>query len=299
MKKDSSKDKPVKVNLDASTKILQRQLLKYLVPVEHKVDNRGARDKLWKIFLNAKKPKLIETYEALKKQIGTNGRMDMLSTLGTSKVTIGDAKPSPKKDYLLNVVLYSDQAQFSGQKAWKGLYMMFPKDPHRQYQVKAPKIFPQSIVKQVIRRDMTKKEAKLFKLGTQIFLTDDEFNEFYDKKVQYIVAFKIFTVDSIEPAKSKHKPLDKSLKDIQKISMNNKYIETKFDTSINTFKEAIAKTPYTINECWLNTIIDVYGDSLMSGNKRQVVNREKILQTIGKTEETVKDGISVNDILPF
>ena len=105
MKKDSLKDKPVKVNLDASTKILQRQLLKYLVSVEHKIDNRGARDKFWKIFLNAKKPKLIETYEALKKQIGTNGRMDMLSTLGTSKVTIGDVKPSSKKDYLLNVVL--------------------------------------------------------------------------------------------------------------------------------------------------------------------------------------------------
>ena len=43
----------------------------------------------------------------------------------------------------------------------------------------------------------------------------------------------------------------------------------------------------------------VYGDSLMSGSKRQVVNREKILQIIGKTEETVKYGISVNDILPF
>ena len=51
---------------------------------------------------------------------------------------------------------------------------------------------------------MTKKEAKLFKLGAQIFLTDDEFNELYDKKGQYIVAFKVFTVDSIEPAKSKN-----------------------------------------------------------------------------------------------
>jgi hypothetical protein len=135
---------------------------------------------------------------------------------------------------------------------------------------------------------MTKKEAKLFKLGSQIFLTDEELNEFYDKKGQYIVAFKIFTVDSIEPAKSKHKPLDKNLKDIQMISMNKKHIETKFDTSFNTFKEAVAKTPYTINECWLNTIIDVYGDSLMSGNKRQVVNREKILQIIGKQKKLSK-----------
>ena len=274
MKKESSKDKSVKVNLDASPKILQRQLLKYLVSVEHKIDNRGARDKFWKIFLSAKKPKLIETYEALKKQV--DGQVP-----GTSKVTINDVKPSSKNDYLLNVMLYSDIPNFTGQKPWQGLFLMFPKDPHRQYQVKAPKIFPQRIVKQIVRVDKTKQEASLFRLGIKILLTDDEFNELYDKKGRYIVAFKIQSVDRIEPTKSRHKPLDKNLKDIQKISMNNKYIETKFDTSFNTFKEAIAKTPYTINECWLNTIIDVYGDSLMSGNKRQVVNREQILQIIG------------------
>ena len=176
---------------------------------------------------------------------------------------------------------------------------MFPTDPHRQYQVKAPKIFPQKIVKQLIRMDKTNQEAKLFKLGIQIFLTDDEFESFYDKKGTYIVAFKIFSVDSIVTTKSKHKPLDENLKDVQKISMNSKYIETKLDTSFNTFKEAIAKTPYTINECWLNTLMDVYGDSLMASNKREIINREKILQILGKTEETVKDGISVNHILPF
>ena len=53
------------------------------------------------------------------------------------------------------------------------------------------------------------------------------------------------------------------------------------------------------NECWLNTLQDVYGDTLMSSKKREVVNRAKILEVIGKTEETVKDGVSVQDVMPF
>ena len=127
MKKESSKDKPIKVNLDASPKILQRQLLKYLVSVEHKIDNRGARDKFWKIFLSAKKPKLIETYEALQKEFRTHRKMETKSALKPSKVTTIDVKPSSKKEYLLNVVLYSSVPTFDGQKSWKGLYMMFSK----------------------------------------------------------------------------------------------------------------------------------------------------------------------------
>ena len=47
------------------------------------------------------------------------------------------------------------------------------------------------------------------------------------------------------------------------------------------------------------TIQDVCGDTLMSSKKREVVNRAKILEIIGKTEETVQDGISVKDVMPF
>ena len=37
----------------------------------------------------------------------------------------------------------------------------------------------------------------------------------------------------------------------------------------------------------------------MSENKRKHVTREIILQDINKTEENIKDGVSVNDIIPF
>ena len=154
---------------------------------------------------------------------------------------------------------------------------MFPKDPHRQYQVKAPKVFPQHIMRRIVRRDKTKREANLFRLGARILSTDEEF-EFFEKKGHYVTAFKIFTVDSIEPTKSKHKPLEKNLKDAQKMSINCKYVETKFDTTFKTFKEAIAKKEYVENKCWLDTILDVYGNTLMAKNKREVVNRGQGLE---------------------
>ena len=178
-------------------------------------------------------------------------------------------RPLPQKEYLLNVVLYTDVQQAKGQKPWNGLYMMFPTDPHRQYQVKAPKIFPQSIVKRVVKTDQTKQEARLFKLGIKIFLTDGNFAHLYDKLTSGfgIVGFKIFTVDSIEPTKSRHKPLEKNLKDLHKISMNNKCMYTMVYDDFDTFVEAIAKKNHVRNECWLNSIVDVYGDTLMSEKK--------------------------------
>ena len=72
-------------------------------------------------------------------------------------------------------------------------------------------------------------------------MTDQEFNELYDKKGHYIIAFKIKSVDQIESSKSTHNPRDKKLKDGHKVSMNNKYMNTFIDTSFDTFVEAIAK----------------------------------------------------------
>ena len=93
-------EKPIKVNINASAKVLQRQLLKYLVSVEHKIDGRS-REKFWNVFLKSNKPKLLETYEAFKKQIGAQ-------IPDTTKVTFSSVKPSANKDYLINTMLYSD-----------------------------------------------------------------------------------------------------------------------------------------------------------------------------------------------
>jgi len=67
----------------------------------------------------------------------------------------------------------------------------------------------------------------------------------------------------------------------------------------DTFKEAIENNNYTKNECWLNSISDFYGDNLLSDKRRKHITRETILNDIGMTEETIKNGISLNKIVVF
>ena len=81
--------------------------------------------------------------------------------------------------------------------------------------------------------------------------------------------------------------------------MNNKYMYTMVYDDFDTFVEAVAKKDHVRNECWLNSIVDVYGDTLMSDKRKEKVDRDTILQIINKTEETLKNGISVQDIKPF
>ena len=40
------------------------------------------------------------------------------------------------------------------------------------------------------------------------------------------------------------------------------------------------------NECCLNPLTDYYGDTVLGSNRREVLSREKLLELIGKAEET-------------
>jgi hypothetical protein len=57
------------------------------------------------------------------------------------------------------------------------------------------------------------------------------------------------------------------------------------DLTKDTFKEVIQNNNYTKDECILNTIYDFYRDNLLNPDKKcNVITREIILETIGKTE---------------
>ena len=85
-----------------------------------------------------------------------------------------------------------------------------------------------------------------------------------------------------------------------KIAAYYRYTTTELDLTASTFKDALAKTHYVKDECFLNSIYDFYKDNLLSATKqRNVITREVLLQTIGKTEEAVKQGLSIEDVLPF
>ena len=55
-------------------------------------------------------------------------------------------------------------------------------------------------------------------------------------------------------------------------------IETKMNLDKKTFLEAIKNERYKENECWINSITDYYGDTLMSTNKRNVIRISKIIK---------------------
>ena len=72
------------------------------------------------------------------------------------------------------------------------------------------------------------------------------------------------------------------------------YINTELDLSQKTFKESIAKRHYKENECWINTLYDVYGDNLLSQDKnRNLITRPIILEILGRTEYNIKEGLYI------
>ena len=200
-------------------------------------------------------------------------------------------KKKGQKTYLVSVLLFSDKKAHPNQKPYKGLYMIAEK----QFEVQAPSKFPEQIVKVLIRND-----APLWKVGFPILRTSKEFMKFIHNKPGYVVAFKILSYESLVDDGFVHDPMDKPLKDASNISCNFRYMHTPIDLNTQTFFEAIRNKRYKQNECWINSITDFYGDTLMNTyRKRNILTREKLLTFFNKTEDTVKDGLSVNEVLPF
>jgi len=133
----------------------------------------------------------------------------------------------------------------------------------------------------------------------EILLTNDEFSEFINKTMGYVGAVYIKSVEQIPKNKQKYKVEKQKLKDTTHSIINYKYIETNVDMSFNTLKEAIDNKNYIKDECWLNSIYDFYKDTLLKERKRNNITRAKILEVIGKSEDDIKQGLSLKDILPF
>ena len=99
-----------------------------------------------------------------------------------------------------------------------------------------------------------------------------------------------------------YKPLDTKLQNSSEcVSMFSRYISTALDSNCDTLREAIENKSYIPNECWINTIMDFYSETILSQSKalRYRVTREKLLELLNVTEANVKEGLKVNDVVPF
>ena len=192
--------------------------------------------------------------------------------------------------YTVKAILYSLTPRTS-QKKWKNGDNIFYQVTARSFDIKAPKTFPTDIYRKHI---VNSADNKQWKKIIKIMRTDKNFAHKFEQG--YIDAIYIIDYDMIPTNSKKYNPLDEELTNQDKFSIYHPYITTSINLPYEIFREALANKNHKANECWLNAILDNYSHTLLSQKKN---NREKILEIINKTEDNIKDGISLNEMLPF
>ena len=195
-----------------------------------------------------------------------------------------------KARYTIKAILYS-QTPRGNQKKWKHDNVVYHQVTARSFDVKAPRIFPNELFRKHI---IEIKGNKLWKVALKILMTNKDFREIFQRG--YIEVIYIMDYDIIPTTGSKYQPLDENLMNQSKISMYHPYITTTVNLAGETLREAIENKSNRVNECWLNAILGNYSYTLL---KQKENTREKILEIINRTEDDVKNGISVNEMLPF
>ena len=84
-----------------------------------------------------------------------------------------------------------------------------------------------------------------------------------------------------------------------KVAIQFKYCSHQLDLSKRTFREALHKGNHHVSECWINTLYDKYEQTLLrSDKKKNLVTMETMCEVLGKTEEDIKEGLTIKEVLP-
>ena len=85
-----------------------------------------------------------------------------------------------------------------------------------------------------------------------------------------------------------------------KFAIQFRYSSTELDLNKSTFRAALHKSSHRQNECWINALFEHYGETLLRSDKsKNMITRKDILKIIGKTEENIQDGVTIQDMMPF
>ena len=117
----------------------------------------------------------------------------------------------------------------------------------------------------------------------------------------YTSAIKILDVSDVSNTGGGDDETKKKLKDGNEIGMYHYTINTEMDVASDNLVDAIINKKHTDGECWINTLIDHYEETLMNTKKWESkrMTRDKNLKLMNLNEEEFKDnGASVEDMEP-
>ena len=117
----------------------------------------------------------------------------------------------------------------------------------------------------------------------------------------YASAIKIIDISDVTNTGGNEDDTKRKLKDGGAIGIYHYNVRTDLDVNAEDFVKAIERGSHTEGECWINTLIDHYEDTLMSDKKWECkrMTRDKIFKLMKVSEgEFRENGASVEDMMP-
>lgn len=225
-----------------------------------------------------------------------------------------DRRTGTKQKYQINVILFTQKRRLDGKKAedyteedkkiklsgvklkkFVGLTQVFKGD--LQVEAYRSKVFED------LKWKLVKRGTKDFRALFPICMTNADFKERERKVPGYLDAIYIkdWTYVGGLKREAAADPVETKKRSAgEKVAIAFKYCSYQIDAMKETFKEALRNSSHAESECWINTLYDNFKDKLLRPDKtKNLITREKILQVLGKTEGDIKDGLTIQEILPF
>ena len=267
---------------------LRNQMMKKLMSFQS-VLHRGTFTKYMNIVINKNKVSVLKINDELNK-------IDAPTTTQITKKISQPKKVKAKID--LNEIMKTRQPKVVMKEYY--VEVLFKK---YNEQLKLVNAFKRSLILKIkipmltdmdiIGKLVIKNVDELFGTWIDYFLTDEDFYQLSKvKPISYLSAFKIRSIESHSEDKTLIADmLTEALYDTNKISMFNPYISTQIDLTASSFGEMMIKKGKK-NECVFNAILNLYEIKLK-------ITREKLMKIIDINEDTIKNGVSIQQMKPF
>ena len=225
-----------------------------------------------------------------------------------------DRRTGTKQKYQINVILYTQKRRLDGKKAeeyteedkkiklsaktkkFAGLVQVDTRD--LQVQAYRSKVFED------LKWKLVKRGTKEFRALYPIMMTNPDFRDREKMVPGYLDAIYIKDWTYIGGLKrggeTPADPVETKKRSGEKVAIAFKYCSHQIDAFKPSFKEAIRVSSHAPSECWINTLYDNFKDKLLRPDKtKNLITRKKILDVLGRTEDDIKDGLTIREILPF